>query len=84
MTIGDKIRSMNDHQLAEMLIGCVDANYDRCWNEPYNLMLTENLSLKAFDTHELVEELSTHFFNADGSFPKVDFCSKIGTITITN
>lgn len=31
MTIGDKIRSMNDKELAKLLIGCIDANYDRCW-----------------------------------------------------
>lgn len=89
MTIGDKIRSMNDEELAKLLIRCADNNqrgYTE-WDslsESYVIPVTENLTLEAFGVHDLTKELGTYFFNADGTFPKIDFCSKVGTITITN
>jgi hypothetical protein len=83
MTIGDKIRSMNDEELAKLLTRCIDANrsiYDD-WDYTYTLPITERLTLELIDTSDLIEELGTQFFNSDGSFPEVKFCSEFGTIT---
>ena len=60
MTIGDKIRSMNDEELAKLLIGCVDANYDRCWDEPYILPIV-NFTIKPYDFLDLIEGLKYHY-----------------------
>lgn len=56
MTIGDKIRSMNDEELAKLLIGCIDANYDRCWDEPYILPILDS-TIKPYDFLDLMEGL---------------------------
>jgi hypothetical protein len=82
MTIGDKIRSMNDEELAKLLTRCIDANRSIYDDWDYTLPITERLTLKLIDTSDLIEELGTQFFNSDGSFPEVKFCSKVGTITI--
>lgn len=66
MTIGDKIRSMNDEELAKLLIGCVDANQRGYsdWDslsEPYTISVTEKVTLSPFDVHDLIEILGTQF-----------------------
>jgi hypothetical protein len=81
MTIGDKIRSMNDEELAKLLTRCIDANRSIYDDWDYTLPITERLTLKLIDTSDLIEELGTQFFNSDSSFPEVKFCSKFGTIT---
>jgi hypothetical protein len=81
MTIGDKIRSMNDEELAKLLTRCIDANRNICDDWDYTLPITERLTLELIDTSDLIEELGTQFFNSDGSFPTVMFCIQFGTIT---
>lgn len=86
MTIGDKIRSMNDEELAKLLIGCIDynqsgyADWDSLY-EPYLIHVTERLTIAGFDAHDLSEELSMQFFNDDGSHPEIKNC-KVGTVTV--
>lgn len=71
MTIGDKIRSMNDEELAKLLTRCVDANRRNIYdNWDYTIPITERLTLEFIDKDDLIEELGTQFFNSDGSFPK--------------
>jgi hypothetical protein len=70
MTIGDKIRSMNDEELAKLLTRCIDANRSIYDDWDYTLPITEKLTLELIDTDDLIEELGTQFFNSDGSFPK--------------
>ena len=62
MTIGDKIRSMNDEELAKLLIGCIDANYDRCWDEPYILPILDS-TIKPYDFLDLMKGLKYHCDN---------------------
>jgi hypothetical protein len=70
MTIGDKIRSMNDEELANLLTRCIDANRSIYDDWDYTIPVTEKLTLELIDTDDLIEELGTQFFNSDGSFPK--------------
>lgn len=60
MTIGDKIRSMNDKELAKLLIGCIDANYDRCLDEPYILPILDS-TIKPYDFLDLMEGLKLKY-----------------------
>lgn len=60
MTIGDKIRSMNDKELAKLLIDCIDANYDRCWYEPYILPILDS-TIKSYDFLELTKGLKLKY-----------------------
>lgn len=83
MTIGDKIRSMNDEELAKWLTRCIDANRRNIYdNWDYTIPITERLTLEFIDKDDLIEELGTQFFNSDGSFPEVSSCSEFGTIII--
>lgn len=81
MTIGDKIRSMNDEELAKLLTRCIDANRSIYDDWDYTIPITERLTLELIDTDDLIEELGTQFFNSDGSFPEVKNC-KAGMVTI--
>lgn len=81
MTIGDKIRSMDNEELAKLLTRCIDANRSIYDDWDYTLPITERLTLELIDTGDLIEELGTQFFNSDGSFPEVE-PSEFGTITI--
>jgi hypothetical protein len=81
MTIGDKIRSMNDEELANLLTRCIDANRSIYDDWDYTIPVTEKLTLELIDTYDLIEELGTQFFNSDGSFPEVE-PNKVGMVTI--
>ena len=55
MTIGDKIRSMDDEELAKLLTRCIDANRSIYDNWDYILPITERLTLELTDTGDLIE-----------------------------
>lgn len=62
MTIGDKIRSMNDEELAKLLIECIDVNNDRYWYEPYILPILDS-TIKSYDFFDLMKGLKHHYDN---------------------
>jgi hypothetical protein len=45
-----------------LLIGCIDANYDRCWDEPYILPILDS-TIKPYDFLDLMEGLKYHCDN---------------------
>lgn len=59
MTLGDRIRKMNDKELAEIMIGSITANSD-CFEE-YRIDLGGYLSFNVVDADDLAEKLSEDF-----------------------
>lgn len=59
MTLGDRIRKMNDKELAEIIIGSIVANSD-CFEE-YRIDLGGYLSFNVVDADDLAEKLSEDF-----------------------
>ena len=59
MTLGDRIRKMNDKELAEIMIGSIVANSD-CFEE-YRIDLGGYLSFNVVDADDLAEKLSEDF-----------------------
>ena len=59
MTLGDRIRKMNDKELAEIMINSITANSD-CFEE-YRIDLGGYLSFNVIDADDLAEKLSEDF-----------------------
>ena len=55
MTFGDKIREMSDRELAEVIIGSIEANSD-CFEE-YRVDLGGYWSFNVIDADDLAEKL---------------------------